>query len=81
MRGIAPSWGGESGGEKREGGEMDWVVGLQIFLNPTQPIDRSMGLKVGPDSDLRPNFYGPNDPARQTPSWKGEIRLKGKILK
>ena len=47
--------GGTGRGEER--GRRDGLgpAGLQIFL--TRPIDRSMGLKAGSDSGLRPNFY------------------------
>ena len=55
------AWGEEEGkggterGEVRGGRDGLGLVGLQIFL--TRPVDRSTGLKAGPDSGLRPNFY------------------------
>ena len=40
---------------------------------PTWPVDRSTGLKDGPDSGLRPNFFG--SPARWRPLISGPVNL------
>ena len=74
--------GGRIGGEGRgnRGGGWNWegegrlgpvgrAIGFQIFFKPgpIQPVDWSTGLKDGPDSGLRPNFFGPDGPARPGP--------------
>ena len=39
--------------------------GPSNFFKPglARPVDRSTGLKDGPDSGLRPNFFGSGGPA------------------
>ena len=66
--------GGELGGNRegrRERGERwAWARelghGFSNFLKPgpARPVNRSTGLKVAPDSGLRPNFFGPGGPAQ-----------------
>ena len=55
--------GGEWAGEER--GARGLGHGPSNFFKPGQarPVDRSTGLKDGPNSGLRPNFSGPGGPA------------------